>query len=52
MGVKDNEYYNEEVSLLLQMAEEERLKGFSVDSILEQANQVAYEKLGGKLKNP
>ena len=51
-GVANNDYYREEVNLLLELVEEERMKGFNTSDLLEQANNIYQNKLSGSIRTP
>lgn len=52
VGLRANDYYDEEVSLLMDLAQDHRMRGYPTDTFLAQAQQIYGDKFGGKLKNP
>lgn len=50
MGISNNDYYREEVNLLLELCEEERIKGFEVSDMLDRANSLYENKLAQSIR--
>lgn len=52
LGHVGNDYYGEEIGLLVDLAEEARGRGSSTEGFLGQAAEIYGEKFGGRLGNP